>query len=137
MRWLIESPSPVPLALILFCFVVKNGSKMCALDFGGHAAAVVAAGDLDDVGRFANRNCDFAAGLRCFESVGDEVEDDLLDLRAVDVGIVRLINVETDRPIAELADVLENADRVVDDRGHIVLVFLAPFAAGEIEAVVR
>ena len=77
---LIDRPRPVPLPTGL---VVKNGSKIRSRIAGSMPLAVVGDVDLDAAVGRAGADGDVAAGRAGVDGVGDQVQDDLVDLGRV------------------------------------------------------
>ena len=100
---------------------------------GRHAAAVVGEDHLGHPLGVPEVDPERAAGVHRVERVDDQVQDDLLDLLAVDVGHDGLAGLEDDVLAPVLAHVADHLDDPLDQAGQVGPLALDVGAAGEVE----
>ena len=129
-RCVIESPRPVPLPSRR---LVKNGSKMFSSTSGvmPQPLSVKTISAIPWLYRASIRKR--PAGVHRFERVDDQVQDDLLDFLAVDVGHHGFAGLEDDRLAPVFADVADHVDDALDQAGQLGPLALDVVAAREVE----
>src|SRR5262245_14006317 len=99
----------------------------------GHAAAIVFDNDAGGVVAALDEDANTTFAVEAFQAIGDQIEDDLLNLLGVDRGDNRRAGDKLNPLFLELAQVLYHFDDVGGQLAEIGQVALAVAAAGEVE----